>query len=336
MSILLIRFGGIGDVLLDTPLIRECKKLFDEPLYYLTSRVPGEVLELNPNLQGVLHIDEYDFPSLIMKVRNLKPSVVLDLQHNFKSYLLTLLSGAEKKVGLRKHGIEMYNIPVIQDFKKPYTVHHRMDFLKPFGLGDNYSTELELHLEDERIARMGKWVEDKGSEFKVLLHPLSGNSLKNWGLRNYIELSELLIDKHGASIFWSSHPSDRPLISKLIEGRKGHFLPPPTYNLRDIGALLLHMDLYLGADTGIKHMAVALGVPTFTIFTVAPPEVWTPPTEFHGFYRKETRCKPCWSRNKCPLSTYECLSMKASEVFETLEKFLKNHPVISKVLGGSV
>ena len=53
---------------------------------------------------------------------------------------------------------------------------------------------------------------------------------------------------------------------------------PPEMSLTDVAALLAHAELVAGVDTGLTHLAVALGRPTVGIYCATRPEL----TGLHG------------------------------------------------------
>ncbi len=46
--------------------------------------------------------------------------------------------------------------------------------------------------------------------------------------------------------------------------------------LGELAGLLARTRLYLGADSGVSHLATALGAPTLAVFTRSDPRVWAP------------------------------------------------------------
>jgi heptosyltransferase-3 len=53
----------------------------------------------------------------------------------------------------------------------------------------------------------------------------------------------------------------------------------PTFystKIREVGAVIGAADAFIGTDSGIMHVASAVGAPTIGLFTTADPEVWSP------------------------------------------------------------
>jgi hypothetical protein len=94
----------------------------------------------------------------------------------------------------------------------------------------------------------------------VAIHPFSGNKSKNWPLENFQSLARSL---------------DRP-----VEFCAG---PEETLNgarrfdsLADVARWLAAARVYIGNDSGISHLAAAVGTPVVAIFRKTDPAVWAP------------------------------------------------------------
>ncbi len=94
----------------------------------------------------------------------------------------------------------------------------------------------------------------------VVIHPLSGGSHKNWPLASYQELARRLPLKTE----WTCGPEEQ--------------LPKATRfeNLADLAGWIAGARLYIGNDSGITHLAAAVGAPTIAIFGPTSPETWAP------------------------------------------------------------
>lgn len=101
----------------------------------------------------------------------------------------------------------------------------------------------------------------------VVLHPFSGSAVKNWPLTHFRRLATEL--NSGCEIRWCAGPED-PLPEDL---------EPQAWREESLAALaakLRRAGLYVGNDSGITHLAAALGVPVLAIFGPMDPRVWAP------------------------------------------------------------
>jgi len=103
-------------------------------------------------------------------------------------------------------------------------------------------------------------------------------------------------------VVWIWGPGERDVAESCCDRMSGPSrLAPPT-GWQELGALLRRSSLLLSNDSGPKHLAVALGVPTVTIFGPTHPATWHPPRGPHAVVEAAgLDCLHC-NANRCPLS----------------------------------
>lgn len=112
----------------------------------------------------------------------------------------------------------------------------------------------------------------------IAIHPGSGSEAKNWPVQNWKELGDWLLSLSPApSLLLIGGEADRKNMAHLSEawrGRKLYFaedLPLPH-----VAALLERCKLFIGHDSGISHIAAAVGTQCVLMFGPTDPEVWAP------------------------------------------------------------
>jgi hypothetical protein len=103
----------------------------------------------------------------------------------------------------------------------------------------------------------------------VIIHPGSGSRKKNWPFERLSELAQALVDK-GRSVWWCTGPAEEDV--PLPEN--DHVLQ--TESLEALARYLSAAHLYIGNDSGISHLAAAVGCRTVVIFGPTDPGVWAP------------------------------------------------------------
>lgn len=100
------------------------------------------------------------------------------------------------------------------------------------------------------------WLPRRG----VAIHPFSGSSSKNWPLQRFREVAEKL----DVQIHWLAGPEEE------LEGATRHA------SRYDLAIDLAGVQAFLGNDSGVSHLAAAVGTPTVAIFGPTSPDVWSP------------------------------------------------------------
>lgn len=96
----------------------------------------------------------------------------------------------------------------------------------------------------------------------AVIHPFSGSTKKNWPLDRFQELAVGL--ERRMPVRWCCGPEDN--------------LPNATCipDLYDLGCWLSTARLFIGNDSGISHLAAAVGTPAVVLFGASNPAVWAP------------------------------------------------------------
>ncbi|HIE10714.1 MAG TPA: hypothetical protein EYP62_03815 [Kiritimatiellae bacterium] len=109
----------------------------------------------------------------------------------------------------------------------------------------------------------------------VAIHPGSGSLQKNWNLDNFISLRTALRERLHLDSFFVLGEADGRIRDALAARRDA----PPVVDglpLTDTAALLGASRAFIGNDSGITHVAAALGLPTIAIFGPSDASLWGP------------------------------------------------------------
>jgi lipopolysaccharide heptosyltransferase III len=98
----------------------------------------------------------------------------------------------------------------------------------------------------------------------VIIHPFASNPAKRWPLARYEELAALIEAEGKLSVKWCRGPED--------DLPHGYFVE----NLYELGAGIATAAVFVGNDSGISHLAAAVGTPVVALFGNTDPRVWAP------------------------------------------------------------
>lgn len=103
----------------------------------------------------------------------------------------------------------------------------------------------------------------------IIIHPGSGGKFKNWPPDCYLDLANTL-RKNNLQVSWCLGPAEDDFP-----------LSPPERSIRieslpELARILGSVRLYIGNDSGITHLAAAVGCPTIAIFGPTDPQKWAP------------------------------------------------------------
>ncbi len=169
------------------------------------------------------------------------------------------------------------------------------------------------------------------SKDQVILGIVATRETKKWPLSYYAKLChKIFLDSPSTKILIPLSNSEEDLKAEIELKKEG--LPKTVEFLRsslnELPKNLNGSKLYIGNDTGLKHIAVALGIKTCTFFGPEPPNEWHPydESEHPYFYIPNLECR---TREAHYCGLHHCESMIClnqilpEEVIQSLQENLK-------------
>ena len=171
---------------------------------------------------------------------------------------------------------------------------------------------------------------EKASKNRLVLGVVATRATKMWPLDYYVELAKICSNKFpdlSIKIPLSKSEADLEIKERLWELNINDYAEIVHIPLSQLPRFLGNSKLYVGNDTGLKHLAIATGVKTYTLFGPEPPNEWHPYDEkLHPYFYKEPL--ECRTRNAHYCGLSNCSSMiclnefMPKDVFSRIEKDL--------------
>jgi len=110
----------------------------------------------------------------------------------------------------------------------------------------------------------------------VFIHPGSGGRHKVWPLRNWHGLIDWLRRELSLQVLLSIGPADEYVDGFSMAMREAGVPIVSGLSASRLCALLSLCGLYIGSDSGVSHLAAAVGIPVVAVFGPTDPRVWAP------------------------------------------------------------
>jgi heptosyltransferase II len=169
----------------------------------------------------------------------------------------------------------------------------------------------------------------------IIMGVVATRKTKMWPLENYLELASLINKKfplHSIVIPLSKGADDKKIKEELYRLGLPENVSIVEWDLKSLPSAFQQASFYIGNDTGLKHLAVAVGIKTYTFFGPEPANEWHPydSTIHPYFYLEGLACRTRTS-HYCGLSVCDlkegymhCLTyFKPDKVFAEIEDELK-------------
>jgi ADP-heptose:LPS heptosyltransferase len=356
-KILAIKLRSLGDTVLMTAPLKELHRAFPDAQIDVAVLTPwAPLLENLPGVGKVWHYDRRANPAsrakaaarLALKLRKERYDCVVNFHASPTSAMISFATGAKTR-SIHFHGHKdpnRYSTVIVpgKGQLKPI-IERDMDSVRALGLKILEGSKPEVHPDHDEKKWAAKLVSVFGHGGPVLAMGIGASRpTKSWSIEKFAELAvKWCVEQKGAAIALAS-PGETALstaflalvddlISKSIpdaeqgiEVRK-RISCETSLSIRNLSALLGAVSAFVGNDSGPKHLAVANGTPTVSLFGPEDPFEWHPypQTQHPIFYQAGLTCRkdaqpgmPPWcGLDICVRERHRCMQeIKVKPVFE--------------------
>ncbi len=332
-NILVVSSTAIGDTLLSTPAIRAVRERY--PAARITAHFNAgnmELFENNPHIDGIIpYYGGYKkFLKTVREFRRQNFDLVLIFHGNEpQATPMAYLSGARFIVKFpkgREFSFLLSNSAEQMSDSSLHVIEKRLRLAELAGCGSS-ARELVLPEREGGEAFVTRLLQEHGvSGENLIIGFQAGASSRGrmWPSRRFIALGKRLVAAGPqVRVVVTGSPGEHALCREIADGIGGGALASAgRVPLKYLPSLVKRFRALITGDTGILHMAVAVGTPTVALFVPSVPEDTGPLYDLqkHIVIHKEIPCNPC-SANKC--ETPSCMELiTVDEVFDAVRKFL--------------
>lgn len=345
MRILIVKVSALGDVVHTLPV-----------LDYLHQVAPGieidwvveernrEIVEGHPLLrkihlvktrawrQAPFSIKTWrEISDVKRELREAHYDITFDLQGNFKSGLISWLSGAERRYGFDRVDVRE---PLNLIFTNNQVPLRRQDFhvstralrvvSVPFGRdynGMKLSSDIFTTPEDDVAAETFLATLSDGLVF--LFHYGTTWETKLWLEERWVELGKLVLERFpDSTILYSwGNKRERAAVERIASAVKGNSRILPGMTLKGLCAFLKKIDIVVGGDTGPVHMAAAVGTPTVSFYRSTDAKRNAPKGDYQLHVQSPLHCRACL-RKECDRDLQCRESITAGALMQSIERIL--------------
>jgi ADP-heptose:LPS heptosyltransferase len=200
----------------------------------------------------------------------------LDLQGLLKSALCIARAKAGRKVGYhwQREGSWLFSARIVPDPSSFHVVDQYVDVARAVG-GEMNRAEFGLAPKEEDLAAVREKLSAAGIGNRfVVMNAGAGWVTKRWPPSHFAEVIDALAAAGIPSVLIGGKAAaDREAADEVISGCK----QAPAYllgatSVRQLVALIHLADAHLGGDTGSTHLAAALGIPAFGLYSITRPK----------------------------------------------------------------
>lgn len=280
-KILLVKTSSLGDVVHNLPVASDIRSsLPDAEISWVVEEPFAAIPRLHAAVERVIPValrrwrktlwrrqTRDEIREFLRQLREQAYDAVIDTQGLLKSALVARAARG------RRFGLDWASArePLAwfydQNFNVPWTLHavERNRALAAQALG--YALPAQVNYGARAMPGKFSWM--TADRYAVLLHATSADR-KLWQEANWIDLGRYFMNRGITCVLPWGNSAERARGLRLVSQISGAIVPP-ALELGDVAVLLAGANAAAGVDTGLLHLAAALGVPTIGIYCATDP-----------------------------------------------------------------
>ena len=335
--VLLIRLRSIGDTVLTTPSLFALKRFLpDARIDILLEDWVAPVLEGFPYVDNVLTLKRNSTTArarVMRQLRSLRYDLVYNLHGGTTATLLTRGSGASRRVGL-----ETYQYSRLYTHLAPsplllwkrdqtHSVEQQLALLGWTGVPVSDRPPTQLAVVDHAASSVATRLRNagwNGESALALVHPAAAFATKQWAAEKFAQVADYLAVR-GFTVVVITAPAEAHVAALLEQSSATPIIAFTDLSLPEVTALAARARLFVGNDSGIAHIAAAVGLPAVVIFGSSNTAHWGPwATAPAEVVLEELECQPCHGYYCEKFSQPECiLRVPVDRVISAVERVLR-------------
>jgi ADP-heptose:LPS heptosyltransferase/GT2 family glycosyltransferase len=351
--ILVVKLDHIGDFVTAIPAMRRLKELFPAAtLHVLASRAARTLAAMESCIDGYIEFEffharsglgqreltEQDLQDLRERLLPYEFDLAVDLRRHTDTRQVLRYTGARLLAGCDHAGAFSYldfaleweeDVPLVR--KRTHVSDALINLIDAIGTAfDTRRIELTLSA-DQRAKGLDFLTRSARQLFAkpvVAVQPGVGNAVRQWPPGHFAALIDLLVRRSHVNVVLIGGPDEQELADEVMAevGERDEVLSLVGKTaLGDLPVLLAACALYVGNNTGPKHIAAGLGVPTIGIHSgVVDAVEWGPLGKRAIALQRNMFCSPCYwvAPSDCPRDLACMKQLEPGLVHQYCELFL--------------
>ena len=328
--ILIVPYMWIGDFVRGHTVVRVLKERWpNRPVDLLTTSLCAPLIDYMPGVRSGL---VWDLPrsrlalaqqwGLARRLRAGNYSTALVMPRTWKSAIAPALAGIPERVGF----VGEARFGLINRWRWGEKALPRfIDKNAALALPEGAPLPPEWPVPQLQVpaGEVDRWRQANGlgGNPAVALAPGSVGASKRW---TYYPEAARLLAQQGLDVWVVGGPAEKALAAEIVAAGGPRVRDLTGNDLRNGILAMAAAGVAISNDSGLMHVAAAIGTPTMGIFGPTDPYLWGPLNDLAATVRTKTivPCQPC-QRTICTMNDHRCMrDIPASDVAAIAERVL--------------
>lgn len=332
--VLLVRLRSIGDTVLATPSALALKRFLPHAeIDMLVEDWVAPVLEDHPHISNVIAMERNGVIARARVARELRSArydVVYNLHGGTTATFLTRATGARHRVGFKTyqyaqlHNHQAPSPLLLWGQQKAHSAEQQLALLGWTGVPvtDRPESNLGVSAEMADVINQRLLAVELHDRKIALIHPAAAFATKQWATENFARVAEYVAERGFAPVAIVA-PHEREVLDSLMDQSSVQIVSFDL-SLPEVTALAARSQIFIGNDSGIAHIAAAVGTPSVVIFGSSNRAHWRPWNRRAAeVVFEELPCQPCHGYFCEKFPQPECiLRVPVNRVVAAIERIL--------------
>lgn len=335
-NILIRGTNWIGDVVMTLPAIAAIRRTFPEAhLSILVKPWVADVLRLCPDVDEILlyerpgiHAGPKGMIRLARELRARRFDGAILLQNAIEAAILATMAGIPVRAGYdsdARGALLTHAVRRTRGVRQVHQVNYYRAMVRALGCElTDIGVMLRPRKEEQDLAQrlLARFQLGEGAFLIGLAPGAAYGPAKQWFPERFASVADRLASESGGRILLFGSAGDQQSIQEIQRSSAFPCLDlAGKTSLREAIALIARCGLFISNDSGLMHVAGALGTPTVAIFGSTNPLTTSPSGPRTLVVRGQAPCAPCLKK-VCP-TDFQCMkSIGVEEVYQAAQVLL--------------
>lgn len=325
--ILVIRPGGLGDAALTFPMLKTLYEFFHCAKIDMLAEARNADVYRMSRLISKIHLYDQEPLTTVRQLRRIGYDAVIDTEqfHHLSSLVANVLKPTYfcGFATLSRMRLQTHPVPYSD---RTYEVLSFLSMAEAI-IGSPVQFDPDepfIDVPEEAKESASNTLTFLGHRDLAIVMPSAMSHLRFWPAERYGKVVRWLVD-HGFYVVIIGGPdavkASKIMANELARNRVLNLAGKTT--ISQAVALIQRARVYVGADTGLLHLAYGVGTPTVSLFGPGNHEKWAPPGTKHVMVRKTLSCSPCNKFGNTPDCPRRVICMDTIEVDDVTSAIAK-------------
>jgi heptosyltransferase-2 len=335
-NILVRSTNWIGDVIMTLPALAAVRKtLPGAKISILAKPWVAEIYHICPDVDEVILFQSPGIHNGLagkfrlaadLKKKNFDAAILL--QNAIEAAIIVHLAGIPVRAGYNSDGrrfLLTHSVQRTKEIRKVHQIDYYLEMVKALGF-ESAGRDVRLQPGNDYAGIAEKLLKtyemESGGPLIGMAPGATYGPAKMWFSDRFARVADRLVETFGARVLLFGSHGDHDVASSVRQ-----FASHPLRNiagrttLKEAIALIARCSLFISNDSGLMHVAGALGIPTIAIFGSTNPITTSPVGDRSVVITKAVDCSPCLKKT-CP-TDFRCMDLiTADEVYNAAKKLL--------------